>query len=123
MERTKVKYAYVIEQKSDGKFYYVADGGNNPVDSGVLYDEDYDILLNVLKGSNHVSDKMDYYDDDEIYVISSYTGLKDEDGNVYAVLGIDMDASTVKERIINAWIWVFGLMASVILFSDAICDC
>lgn len=117
IERTKVKYAYVIEQREDGNFYYVADGGNAPVDSGERYDEDYEILSDVLNGTDYVADAMDYYDEDGIYVISAYTGLKDEAGNVYAVLGVDMDASEVKDRINKAWVWVFGLMASVMVFS------
>ena len=118
IERTKVKYAYVIEQRNDGYFYYIADGGNASVDSGELYEHDNEILLSVLKGNNYVSDEMDYYEDDEIYMISAYIGLKDETGNVYAVLGIDMDATAVKNRINNAWVWVLLLMAAVIVFSD-----
>ena len=120
IERTKVKYAYVIEKKEDGKYYYVADGGNNSVASGSLYEDDYEILTTVLNGSDYVADEMDYYEEDGIYVISAYTGLKDNSGKVYAVLGVDMDATAVKTRISNAWSWVFGLMASTMVFSNVL---
>lgn len=117
---TSVKYAYVLEQRADGQFYYVADGGEDAMVSGSLYDVDYDIIADVMKGTDYVAEEIDYYEEDGIYMISAYTGLKDASGQPYAVLGIDLDASAVKARINNAWMWVLYLLVIVMVVANIV---
>lgn len=117
IESSKVKYVYVL-RPDNGQYYYVADGGDEPADSGTLYNTDTKILNEVMSGKDYVSNNFDYYEEDDAYLISSYVGVKNEDGKVYAVLGVDMDATEYKIRIKDAWVWVTGLIFATIAFAD-----
>ena len=99
---TEVEYMYLIYPK-DNAFYYLADGSDDPEEFGTLYDEDGEILANVLSGSNFVSEDFEYYEDEDMYLVSSYCGVTNDTGEIVAILGADLNCTQYKERVRQAW--------------------
>lgn len=118
-ERCGVKYLYTLT--TDGnKVYYGIDTDETDGQGmiGEEFEESYQELASVFAGEPYVQDTISFDGDD--YLISVYIPIKDDSGQVVAVLGSDYDASEIVEQLGKAnlqtvEIAIVGLVAAVLL--------
>ena len=102
-EHSDAVYVYLL-YNVDGEWRYLADGSEEKSERHSVYDTDLDVLDKVATGESYVSEEFDEYDGE--ILMSSYEPLFDNNGNVIAVLGADVDVSEHQARITKAWNWV-----------------
>lgn len=93
-----IKYMYTLYAE-DGKVYYGVDTDEteNKCAYGEEFEFSYDEMKTVFEGGKYVQDYIDVTDDG--HLISVYTPIVDDKGNVVAVLGCDYDAYHVSKKL------------------------
>ncbi len=112
-----IKYLYILYCE-DEKVYYCmdTDSSMNRAKNGDPYDDGtYNELKPVLKGNAYVQD---YIDDEDI--ITVYKPIRNDSGEVVAILGCDYDASEFTKRLNDSVVKValnamIGLVVSLII--------
>jgi len=105
VERTDCLYAYIL-YRDGNNFVYVADGSENQEDFWATCEYDVEILHDVWNGSDYISEDFEYYEVDDLYIITAYSRLVNSKGETVAVLGIDLDGTAYKKQITTSWLWM-----------------
>lgn len=116
MDAGYIKYVYTLW--TDGKYvYYGVDGDfENTQLYGTKFGElkDYEQVFN---GTTQSDD--DYAEYDGEYLISTYVPIINEAGNVEGVLACDFDATEAREKIVEAWSYLFFWVGCGLVLSSS----
>lgn len=92
-------FEYILYQ--DGNtFKYAVDTDDDPAAFGDVYKDDHDLLSQAAKGKRVTRSSIDNSDGN--HVITAYYPLTKSNGDVYAILGVDYDASTISSELATA---------------------
>ena len=119
VSRTDCMYAYLL-YKDGNNFVYIADGSEEQEDFWSNCEYDVDILHEVWNGEDYISPDFEFYEEDEIYVITAYSKILDDSGNTIAVLGIDLDATQYKQSVKQGWFWIAAVIAVAMVVANII---
>lgn len=118
----KIKYVYTIAKTGD-KYTYVLDAA--PIedkDNHSALGSEFDIVRypKAMEAFEHpTSEEKPTYDEDfKIYSQSGYAPIKDKDGKVIGILGVDMDVTTIQQELAN--INKAGIYALIFAFALAL---
>ncbi|WIV11902.1 methyl-accepting chemotaxis protein [Proteiniborus sp. MB09-C3] len=118
-----VKYIYTMRKTEDGKFMYVVDGSSLDEISHIGDTEESSLQYEkAWAGEAFIGNKIKNYGEWGI-LIDSYYPLKDSDGNVVGILGVDYDAESAffeLSKFKTTSIIAFSLFALIILLLGAI---
>ena len=94
------EYIYLLFQQ-DGEWLYMADGSEEYAKYGDEYDEDEAILNSIDKNSIYVSEDFELFGD--MYLMTAYVPIVSTNGEVLAVLGVDVNVTEYKQQIDANW--------------------
>ena len=119
---TNIRFIYTMRQREDGQVVFVVDGEENPVEFSALGSVYADItpeLLLAFKGPNHSLQTFvtqDFYTDAWGTWMTAYAPLRLPNGEIDAVLAIDVSASNVltHERQYQYLVWGASALLSLL---------
>lgn len=115
---SSAKYIYTMRKTNDGNFMYVVDGDISEEASHIGDAEEFDIEYETAwNGEAFIGNRIRDYGEWGI-LINSYYPLKDNQGNVVGILGVDYDAESVfleLKKFRTTSITVFSVFVSIII--------
>ncbi|MDY6325665.1 MAG: methyl-accepting chemotaxis protein [Catonella sp.] len=96
MKANDIQYLYIVYKADDGYKYVIVN--DESMNLGDAYDDDTRELDEAYTGKTTADRKIDTESED-IPVISAYSPIMDNDGNVVAVLGADYNAQSIQGRL------------------------
>ncbi len=98
---TGARYAYIVRLGADGQIYFVADAGDDPGEAslpGDVYADAGPMLRRSIASLDQAVVEPDFYADEWGVWLSAYAPLYTADGQLHAVLGVDLAAEDVRAR-------------------------
>lgn len=95
------RFVYIVRQGSDGQIYFVADAEEVPEDAsppGSVYSDAGPVLRQSIATLDRAVVEDDFYEDEWGVWLSAYAPLYTADGQLSAVLAIDLAAADVRAR-------------------------
>lgn len=115
-EEHKVEYLYILTTDGSRVYYGIdSDDSENQAAPGDVYVESYETLKMVFDGSVYTASEIDKSEDGNL--ITAYTPLKNETGDVVAILGCDYNADHILADISALTDRITQISISCILFS------
>ncbi|MBN2222132.1 MAG: HAMP domain-containing protein, partial [Vallitaleaceae bacterium] len=94
-EETEMTYVYTLTRLSDGATQFIIDASDEPAELGYEYD-----FLNGMQGAfdGVISSDEEVYTDEWGTFLSGYAPITNSQGQVVAIIGVDIEASELASR-------------------------